>query len=688
MRYDEIVNKEDARLRERRRKMFGDEHADKLKENRFGIALSGGGIRSATINLGLLKTLNRFGILKKSDYLSTVSGGGYTGSYIQATLKNEGSYDALFRDEHIDYMRSRGEYLFPGTGIRKLWNQFVLIISYVTSLLMSLVSPLIIILLLTGIWMFIDETFDSNPSAVNEDIQWLIQYGGLAVLGILAVHYFLNVLLNFDLNVSSWFSKAETVVVGMVLVIIAWFYFSNIQRMEAPDIDTIIPYLGFGVLLMVLGLFTNPNSTSFHRFYRKQLSDAFLNFAGEYRNVPIKDLFAPHSDDEKDYMAPYPLINTCLNLQASNDPNFKGTKASDYFLLSPLFCGAKLTGYIQTGDTIGYKNMTLPAAVTISAAAINPGMGIYSSKLMSIMTTLLNLRLGYWTWNPLKLNKKYPVVWWPLYFFYELLSRIGTDNYRVNISDGGHIENLAVFELLRRKCRLIIAIDAGADPDFSFADLENLTIRARNELGLEIRFREGHIPEEIIRPNPSHGYSKKRYAIADVYQLWDKVVKEGKVVVEHYKNKKISTFVYVKSSVTAPHGKPELSPEDHLKYGTYKYKIYHPAFPHEPTSDQFFDPIQWEAYYQLGQYIGADILGFDNVDSKEAQEDVSIDRLIAHFDGADALFGKVVSDEVEEFAPVQPLPSRERGGVVQDDEVRPIEEQKEQVVDIKVDYNM
>ncbi len=65
MRYDEIITKEDARLRERRRKLFGDEQADKLKENRFGIALSGGGIRSATINLGLLKTLNRFGILKK-----------------------------------------------------------------------------------------------------------------------------------------------------------------------------------------------------------------------------------------------------------------------------------------------------------------------------------------------------------------------------------------------------------------------------------------------------------------------------------------------------------------------------------------------------------------------------------------------------------------------------------------------
>lgn len=689
MRYDEVITKEDVRLRERRQKLFGQESADKLDENRFGIALSGGGIRSATINLGLLKTLNRFGILKKSDYLSTVSGGGYTGSYIHATLKNEGSYDALFQEKHIQYMRSRGEYLFPGTGLRKMWNQFVLMVSYVTSLLMSLVSPLIIILFLTGIWMFVDETFDSNSARLNEDLQWLFRYGGLTVLGIFTIHFFLNVLMNFQLDVSSWLSKVETVVIGLALMIITWFYLSNIQRMEAPSLDTIIPYLGFGVLLGILGMFTNPNSTSFHRFYRKQLSDAFLNFAGPYRNVLIKDLCNTTSDQPSDYSAPYPLINTCLNLQSSNDPNFKGTKASDYFLLSPMYCGAKLTGYIPSAETIGYKSMTLPAAVTISAAAINPGMGIYSSKTMSILTTLLNLRLGYWTWNPLKLkNNILPIIWWPLYFFYELFSRIGTDNRMVNISDGGHIENLAVFELLRRKCRLIIAIDAGADPDFTFADLENLTIRARNELGLEIRFREGNIPEETIRPNPSHGYSRKRFAIADVYQLWDKVVKEGKEVIEHYKNKKISTFVYVKSSVTAPQGKPELSPDDHLKYGTYKYKIYHPNFPHEPTSDQFFDPIQWEAYYQLGQYIGADILGFDKVESEEAQEEISIERLIAHFDEADALFGKVVPEEEDIFAPVEPAPSRERGAIEEETKVQPAKEVKEVVLDKKVDYTM
>ena len=88
---NDVLITEDEHLRERRKKLFDEAAADKLAENRFGIALSGGGIRSATINLGFLKTLNKFNILEQADYLSTVSGGGYTGCYVHATLKETGA---------------------------------------------------------------------------------------------------------------------------------------------------------------------------------------------------------------------------------------------------------------------------------------------------------------------------------------------------------------------------------------------------------------------------------------------------------------------------------------------------------------------------------------------------------------------------------------------------------------------
>ena len=51
-----------------------------------GLALSGGGIRSAAICLGVLQSLNHHDLLKRIDYLSTVSGGGYIGSSFTATM--------------------------------------------------------------------------------------------------------------------------------------------------------------------------------------------------------------------------------------------------------------------------------------------------------------------------------------------------------------------------------------------------------------------------------------------------------------------------------------------------------------------------------------------------------------------------------------------------------------------------
>lgn len=687
--YTEVISEEEKHLYERRKKLFDEEFADSLPDNKFGIALSGGGIRSATINLGLLKTLNKYNILEHADYISSVSGGGYTGAYIQATLKETGTYEALFSDEHITYMRMRGEYLFPGTGLLKVWNQFVLVISFLISLIMSWISPGILVALVLGLYSFIRPALGFDPDLIDSHLNTLFYWGGMVLGVVFVVHYVFNIVLSFNLTVSAYFNTAEAVAVGISLICIAGAVLLGLEYIQIPDIPLFLPKLFLGGLLILLGFFANPNASSFHRFYRKQLSDAFLRFAGNHQNVLLKELSKLDSEKPADYMAPYPLINTCLNLQSSSDPNFQGTKASDYFLLSPLYSGAKLTGYVKTSDNFGYHTMTLPAAVTISAAAVNPGMGIYSNKILSILTTVLNLRLGYWTWNPGRLKTSFPIVFWPFYFFYELFSRIGTDKTMVNISDGGHIENLAVMELLRRKCRLILAVDAGADPNFTFEDLENLTIRARNELGVDIRFREDQIPEDVMRPHPSHGYSKQRYAIADLYQLWDKVQKNGKEIVEHYENKKIGTLVYIKSTVTAPEGRPDIPKEDFLKYGTYKYKIYHPLFPHEPTSDQFFDPIQWESYYQLGQYIGADVLGLRRLDdrTKPNARVITPNELIEYFNEGTPLFLPILPEPEEipiSMDAIEKL-KRSRGMAPEEEEKAP---EEEQVVIKDVEYKI
>lgn len=639
--FDEVITEEKRQLRLRRQKLKI-EHGSPDQENWFGIALSGGGIRSATINLGILKTLNRFGILKKADYLSSVSGGGYTHAYVQATARAQGNMEELFNEAHIKVMRQHGEYLTPGSGIGKMANTFLLLVAVVVSWCMSILSPLIVggILyysfdILAG--LVGDNPFTGMGTLVSQIAIWTLYITG----GVFILHFLLNIYLNFHLRVSKIFNKIESVLALVLILAYIWIVITNIGSYQG-NTENIMPSLLIIVTLFVLGYYINPNAISLHRFYRTQLANLYLKFAGEYRNIALHKMFDAESADLRNYIAPYPLINTCMNLQKpSKDIKFTGVKASDYFLLSPLYCGSKLTGYRPTNFYDDYRNLTLPAAVTISAAAVNPGMGMYSSKMLSVLMTLFNARFGCWVSNPLVIKKAYALIWWPVYFFKELLGRIGSNSEMVNISDGGHIENFGAYELLRRGCRLIISVDAGEDKNYAFADLNNFILRARNELGLEIRFRPDQQPEDMIRPRPSQVYSQQRFAVADILQWWedDKIIDpsiqtEQKGIVNFDPPRKIGIFVYVKSSVTASKGKPSLDPSDGLKYDTYKYKIYHPEFPHESTSDQFFDIVQWESYYQLGQFIGADLLGLENLEEeqKDADPDISVEALVDWFD--------------------------------------------------------
>ena len=722
IKYHKVIQSETELLKKRRAKLKL-EDPEELENNKFGIALSGGGIRSATINLGFLKTLNEFNLLQRADYISTVSGGGYTGAYVQATLKSEeGDYSKLFDEEHISHLRNNGEYMIPGKGIKKIMNRVVLVVGFLISLLMSWLSPFIIGMIGYLGFLLINR-FGFDQSGYDEMVNFLFYFLIPAGVLLLFFHFILNVLLNYSLHLSNFFNKVEVIALFILGFVFAGVFISKLNFSRFGDIQSdgsgeLIYYLLVIFALFILGYFANPNSLSFHRFYRNQLANAFLSQAGENKNILLQNLLEKKQNEKDPFIyAPYPLINTCLNLLTTGEDkldkfksakedfledgkmeqkvNYAGAKTNDYFLLSPLFCGSKLTGYVPTNDTYNYRDLTLPAAATISAAAVNPGMGVYSNKVLGVLTTIFNARLGYWILNPQKTKLYNSLIWWPRYFVYELLGMIGIENEMLNISDGGHIENLAIYELLRRRCKLILAVDAGADPNFSFSELQNLTIRARNELGLEIRFSKNYLEEEV-RPKPSVGYSKKRFAVADICYLWEEIIlkDQNKKVIEldgkpmevliNYKiydvnpdreeavedilnvvqkqiDKKITdinlkkhiledikktvterlendlrigTLVYIKSSVTAPQGKPSLDKKfEPLKYYTYKYKIYHPDFPHESTADQFFDPVQWTAYYELGRFIGADVLGIDNLDSylgdikKVDRPDFGIDEL-------------------------------------------------------------
>jgi predicted acylesterase/phospholipase RssA len=568
-------------------------HPEDQKGPSFGIALSGGGIRSATLNLGVLEVLNACDILKRADYLSSVSGGGYIAGYVHAHVKKDGpcAYRQMFSQEAINSLRNSGYYLAPGRGLKQIWSRLRMSGTLVASLLMNWIW----VMALAGVLIF-------GSKVISYHLNLLPLYQGLiapVLIGaaiILAWHYFLHGLRNIHL----WNSDVLNTLEGIFLLLVVLLGGLHLAGGAQPGNGTGLQ-ISLAVLL-VTGFFANPNLLTLHRFYRDRLREAFLRITGTGdTGLKIAEI-GPGAGG----WAPYPLINTCLNLFSWRDRKFKGTMSNDYFLLSPRYCGSKLTGYIETKNPV-YKNMTLATAVAVSGAAVNPHMGTRSNRIAAFFLTLLNLRLGYWALSP---NPKIPwlfryITWWPYYHILELLSLKGISRWRVNLSDGGHIENLGIYELLRRGCRLIIAVDATADPHYAFADLKNLVTRARNELGLAITFRQE--PETFIRPLPSQGFSQSHYVIADISDLLGK--EEGKQL---YKDEEPGLLIYLKASMRAP-GRWR---RKRIESDSYDYKTYHPAFPHESTADQFFDPDQWGAYYRLGRFMAGDLLGVEVTEDK------------------------------------------------------------------------
>jgi len=341
---------------------------------------------------------------------------------------------------------------------------------------------------------------------------------------------------------------------------------------KAEDFHFFILFIG---LLIFNRFFLDMNITSAHGFYRDRLSKAYL-FNTDHNNgvvhndkLKLSELNAPNTT------APYHLISVALNLQASKDADLRGRK-SDFFLLSKHFIGCDRTGFTPTTEMEKYdQHMDLGTAMAVSGAAAAPNMGTTTNRSLVFILTLLNIRLGYWLPNPKRVNSK---KWYhhlglsgakPTLIWREALGKMDAKGSHVNISDGGHIENLAIYPLLKRRCKYIIAIDGEADPNMTFGGLVKLMRFARIDMGTEI-----DIDLTDLR-KASQGLSKTHYLI-------------GKI---NYSNGEVGQLLYIKLSVVG----------DEPEY-VRAYRTDNPAFPHETTADQFFSEDQFEAYRALGEH--------------------------------------------------------------------------------------
>jgi hypothetical protein len=385
-------------------------------------------------------------------------------------------------------------------------------------------------------------------------------------------------------------------------------------------------YLVSGLVLLLLSLLLSANANSLHRLYRDRLSKAFLfdpttiegPAGSRSRKQILESVDSPAADELMKYKnfelasidrfklskisctdAPYHLINSALNIQGSKYANRRGRNA-DFFIFSPKFIGSSATKYVSTEEFEHEVDaLDLATAMAVSGAAASSNMGASSIKPLTPTLAILNVRLGYWVANPRQVaQKSKPLsISDQFYFLQELLGLMREDSGTVYLTDGGHIENLGIYELLRRRCRLIIAIDAEADPEMSFASLVALQRYARIDLGVLIS-----LPWAEIRD----GTRKAATEIAET----GGVAPEGAPHGPHcaigeisYPEKQTGILLYVKSSITGDEN-------DYI----VDYKRRFPTYPHETTADQLFSEEQFEAYRALGFHaVNEAFLGNDHV---------------------------------------------------------------------------
>lgn len=351
-------------------------------------------------------------------------------------------------------------------------------------------------------------------------------------------------------------------------------------------------YVLIVLILALLSLALKPNANSLHRLYRDRLSNAFLfrrklpQDSGPYPVTAVT--YLPLSELSHKF-SPYHLTNAALNIQNSRQVNQRGRDA-DFFLFSAKYVGSDSTGYIATKDIEPELiPLDLGTAMAISGAAAASNMGA-NLRQWSTTLALLNVRLGYWFPHPkyVRRNSRWLKFLQTsnLYLLSEMFGLLRESTAYVYLTDGGHIENLGLYQLLRRRCQLIIVIDAEADPKMAFNSFIKAERYARIDLGTRIDLPWYKIRDTTLEVNRVIGDK------GDTGQLISRGGPHCALGTIHYPKGQEGFLLYFKASLSG----------DENDY-VINYKSRYPSFPHETTGDQFFSEEQFEVYRNLGFHV-------------------------------------------------------------------------------------
>jgi hypothetical protein len=371
------------------------------------------------------------------------------------------------------------------------------------------------------------------------------------------------------------------------------------------------------------------NLFSFHMFYRNRLARCYLGASNPMRKAhPFTGFDGTDSPRLMDVLQrPYHLINTAINITTGERLAWQERKAAS-FVFSPLFCGYDLGG-INGGSVSCYQPTAeyvkkakgcvgLSSAMAISGAAASPNQGYHSTPAVAFLLTVFNVRLGWWMQNPAHHDvwRSAGPGWGFRYLVAELFGSTDESSKFVYLSDGGHFDNLGIYELIKRRCRFIVASDAGCDPGIEFEDLGNAIRKCKIDLGVTI-----DIDSRVIIPDPSTRKSLFHCAVGRIrYPGSSKrlphVMQEaaaGDIGSESDDDGYEGYLLYIKPSLSGN------EPRDVLQYAAA-----HPDFPHETTSDQWFAESQFESYRKLGYHLAQEVFKSAGIERARGRESMFV----------------------------------------------------------------
>ncbi len=279
----------------------------------------------------------------------------------------------------------------------------------------------------------------------------------------------------------------------------------------------------------------------------------------------------------------------------------------------------------QRADVELQRPLGLGQWIGTSGAAFSTGIGRETTLGLSLLMGAANVRLGTWWESGIGDGRggswlsRTAEAWFRTqsYLYGEFTAQFhGLKRRWQYLSDGGHFENTAVYELLRptRDVRFIIACDHGADPAYRFSDLANLVRLARIDLQVEVVVDDGVKDVPLLRPwfGVPADFRPPQGAAEDIALGRPAQAPNPRPSAADPPHEPVALLL------RASHGQPSqvhcwivmLKPRVRTDSApdVVQYALSHPTFPQEPTADQFYDEAQWESYRKLGRDNAAHLL--------------------------------------------------------------------------------